>query len=395
MEHAMRCFDATSKWRTKWVFSVPYIILLFATNQGMLHHVHGRQIWREGHHNSGGSHNHRGQHHHTLHHHHGGHHQYHHQALVSHHHQYTSFEEFQRQMDNPFENNTSVNMTVPLGDTAFLRCKVRNLGERSISWIRRRDWHILSTGKTTYTNDERFHVLHTDGSDDWTLQIKFVQKRDNGTYECQVSTGTGIVSFYVHLIIAVPEAFILGQGEYHVEEGSTINLVCIVEKSPKPPEYIFWYHNDRMINYMSSPELTVHTEPGAGKTHSRLIIRKAHLSHSGNYTCKAANADPASILVFVSQASGFSGDQTAAIQHHKTASNSGGSSHPSVPSSSSSSNVPSSASSMVVGSSPIVAVTISPGGPSNIFVPLCVPFLIMPYVLAKVSLAFTQLFSSV
>lgn len=49
-------------------------------------------------------------------------------------------------------------------------------------------------------------------------------------YHFQVSTGTGIVSFYVHLIIAVPEAFILGQGEYHVEEGSTINLVCIVEK---------------------------------------------------------------------------------------------------------------------------------------------------------------------
>lgn len=78
-------------------------------------------------------------------------------------------------------------------------------------------------------------------------------------------------------------------------------IVFVVLQSPKPPEYIFWYHNDRMINYLSSPELTVHTEPGAGKTHSRLIIRKAHLSHSGNYTCKAANADPASILVFVSQ----------------------------------------------------------------------------------------------
>ncbi|KAJ9574976.1 hypothetical protein L9F63_007848, partial [Diploptera punctata] len=38
----------------------------------------------------------------------------------------------------------------------------------------------------TYTNDERFQVLHSEGSDDWTLQIKYVQKRDNGTYECQV-----------------------------------------------------------------------------------------------------------------------------------------------------------------------------------------------------------------
>lgn len=40
---------------------------------------------------------------------------------------------------------------------------------------------------STYTNDERFQVLHSEGSDDWTLQIKYVQKRDNGTYECQVS----------------------------------------------------------------------------------------------------------------------------------------------------------------------------------------------------------------
>lgn len=56
-----------------------------------------------------------------------------------------------------------------------------------VSWVRRRDWHILTSGMFTYTNDERFQVSHTDGGDDWNLQIKYVQKRDNGTYECQVS----------------------------------------------------------------------------------------------------------------------------------------------------------------------------------------------------------------
>nr|CAD7255754.1 unnamed protein product [Timema shepardi] len=59
-------------------------------------------------------------------------------------------------------------------------------GWREISWVRRRDWHILTSGMFTYTNDERFQVLHAEGSDDWTLQIKYVQKRDNGTYECQI-----------------------------------------------------------------------------------------------------------------------------------------------------------------------------------------------------------------
>uniref|UniRef100_A0A182YKB6 IGv domain-containing protein n=1 Tax=Anopheles stephensi TaxID=30069 RepID=A0A182YKB6_ANOST len=58
--------------------------------------------------------------------------------------------------------------------------------QNQISWIRRRDWHILSSGAQMYTNDERFAILHTPGSNTWTLQIKFVQRRDHGTYECQL-----------------------------------------------------------------------------------------------------------------------------------------------------------------------------------------------------------------
>lgn len=37
-----------------------------------------------------------------------------------------------------------------------------------------------------YTNDDRFHVLHADNADNWDLHIKYVQKRDAGSYECQV-----------------------------------------------------------------------------------------------------------------------------------------------------------------------------------------------------------------
>ena len=59
--------------------------------------------------------------------------------------------------------------------------------QNQISWIRRRDWHILSSGAQMYTNDERFVILHTPGSNTWTLQIKFVQRRDHGMYECQVN----------------------------------------------------------------------------------------------------------------------------------------------------------------------------------------------------------------
>ncbi|CAB3370260.1 Hypothetical predicted protein [Cloeon dipterum] len=228
---------------------------------------------------------------------------------------YSNFEEFQRMNEPTFDNNTISNVTVQLGGSAFLHCRVRNLGERTISWVRRRDWHILTSGMFTYTNDERFQVLHAEGSDDWTLQIKYVQKRDNGTYECQVSTGTGIMSHFVNLHIVVPEAFILGNGEHHVDIGSTISLVCIIEKSPSPPQYVFWYHNDRMINYDTARGgISVETEPGP-KTHSRLIIRDAHDTDSGNYTCSASNTEPASIYVFVSE---VSGDKLPALLRRKT-----------------------------------------------------------------------------
>ncbi|KAL9913889.1 hemicentin-2 isoform X3 [Glossina fuscipes] len=220
--------------------------------------------------------------------------------------------------DNPmFEDSEMMahNTTVQLGGTAFLVCKVSGVDRNQISWIRRRDWHILSSGAQLYTNDERFAILHTPGSNMWTLQIKFVQRRDHGMYECQVSTPTGIISHFVNLQVVVPEAFILGSGELHVDMGSTINLVCIIEKSPTPPQYVYWQKNDRLINYYDSRrDISIETTPGP-RTQSRLIIREPQISDSGNYTCSASNTEPASIYVFVSK-----GDNMAAISRRKTSS---------------------------------------------------------------------------
>ncbi|XP_018377256.1 PREDICTED: hemicentin-2 isoform X1 [Trachymyrmex cornetzi] len=229
---------------------------------------------------------------------------------------FSNLDELQR-VNEANDNNTVSNVTVQLGGTAFLHCKVRNLAERTvsdaeISWIRRRDFHVLTSSMFTYTNDERFQVLHPEGSDDWTLQIKYVQERDNGTYECQVSRSAGILSHFVNLNIVIPEAFILGSDEHHVDVGSIINLVCIIEKSPTPPQYVFWYHNNRMINYDTTRgSVTVQTDPGP--TQSRLTIRQAVETDTGNYTCSASNTKPASIFVFVTE-----GDKMAAIQRRKT-----------------------------------------------------------------------------
>lgn len=54
--------------------------------------------------------------------------------------------------------------------------------------MRHEDADILTVGRYTFVKDERLSVHHSPDTHTWTLVIKFVQERDAGTYECQVST---------------------------------------------------------------------------------------------------------------------------------------------------------------------------------------------------------------
>ncbi|XP_037790758.1 zwei Ig domain protein zig-8-like [Penaeus monodon] len=209
------------------------------------------------------------------------------------------------------ENVTTTNQTVEVGSTVFLHCQVRNLADKQVSWIRRRDYHILTSGLHTYSKDERFTVVRPEDADDWALQIRFVQKRDEGAYECQVSTKTGRYGYVVNLKVVTPKAVISGSSELHVQSGSTISLLCIIEGSLSPPQFIFWYHDNRMINYdQSRGDISVTIDHQELIT-SRLTINNASFKDSGNYTCSANNINPSSVNVYVSEGKG---DKTAAIQ---------------------------------------------------------------------------------
>ncbi|KAF0298557.1 Zwei Ig domain protein zig-8 [Amphibalanus amphitrite] len=99
-----------------------------------------------------------------------------------------------------FERPQIRNVTALLGRTAYLSCTVRALGNRTVSWVRHRDIHLLTVGEFTFTNDQRFRALHSPASRLWTLQIKFVQHRDAGMYACQVSSSPP-VSYPVYLSV--------------------------------------------------------------------------------------------------------------------------------------------------------------------------------------------------
>ncbi|CAD1476772.1 unnamed protein product, partial [Heterotrigona itama] len=252
-----------------------------------------------------------------------------------------------------FDYSQITNVTALIGKTAYLTCRVRNLGDKTVrsfassiirfrslfislssefacfqshpnvcvrffldyhdseipfakvSWVRHRDIHILTAGAYTYTSDQRFQALHRQNTgqssewSEWTLCIKWAQERDQGLYECQIST-IPVKSHQFRLTVVVPTATILGGPELYVGAGSTINLTCAIHFSSEPPAYIFWYYNENVLSY-DSPRggVSVITEKGGDVTTSWLLIQTAQPSDSGEYSCKPSNANTASIKVHV------------------------------------------------------------------------------------------------
>ncbi|KAJ8951211.1 hypothetical protein NQ318_010238, partial [Aromia moschata] len=84
------------------------------------------------------------------------------------------------------ENCTVV--VAQVGGTAVLPCVVRKFSNGVVSWIRKRDYHLLTVGLATYNTDDRFMVEHVRHLQNWGLLIKKVHPSDAGLYECQIST---------------------------------------------------------------------------------------------------------------------------------------------------------------------------------------------------------------
>ncbi|XP_017490191.1 PREDICTED: uncharacterized protein LOC108378403, partial [Rhagoletis zephyria] len=215
------------------------------------------------------------------------------------------------------ENSTptsspALNITAQVGHPVYLHCIVESLGDKMVSWIRLRDFHLLTIGSLTYIQDDRFAVRPAtshqgssgSASNDWSLQIKHVTVRDE-----------------------VPVSEIVGNPDIFVRSGAPINVTCLISSSPAPPAFVFWYHNNRMINYDygggnsgggsggqegasggtsggsgGRGQISVAKDPNrADVVISRLLIRSAVLDDSGNYTCSPSNAEPASTYVHVLQ----------------------------------------------------------------------------------------------
>ncbi|XP_047998915.1 lachesin-like [Leguminivora glycinivorella] len=205
-----------------------------------------------------------------------------------------------------FEDDASTNnVTAQLGSRVHLHCRVHDLGEKTISWVKRRDdeLHLLSFGRHTYSADSRYSLAF-EHPNNWRLLIQYVSERDEGFYECQISTHPPLVR-RVHLSVVVPKVEIIDERgrplqDKFYKEGSIIELRCIVSEVPQPTRQVNWKHGARLLNYDTKRGgISVKTEATANGALSRLYIANANRQDSGNYTCSLADVAASAVSVHV------------------------------------------------------------------------------------------------
>ncbi|XP_042211002.1 lachesin-like isoform X2 [Homarus americanus] len=201
------------------------------------------------------------------------------------------------------QNNTEVEAQV--GGEASFSCYTYHLSDEMVAWLKRDDDQLLTVGQQVYASETRFSVVHADHMEAWELWVKEVQLTDAGQYECQLTTNPP-VSFFFSLVVTQAEAVVAGPSEVHIEEGSHLALDCYVQNAPLPPVYIFWYHNNTMVNYGRLEALQVEHHNYT----SSLVVSHVRPSHAGTYTCDPHLATPANVTVHVVT------DKRPAAMHH-------------------------------------------------------------------------------
>ncbi|XP_065577257.1 zwei Ig domain protein zig-8-like isoform X1 [Artemia franciscana] len=217
-----------------------------------------------------------------------------------------------------FDPRSHRNITALAGQSAYLECRVFNLGGRAVTWIRQRDLHVLTAGHFTYTTDQRFSIVQPgvaqlQGSDEeWILQIKYVQPRDVGIYECQVSTEPRIWLDF-HLNVIESKAEMHGPPEVYLKQGSVFLLTCTVAQVADGT-VVFWYKDGEAVD-ISGRNIRVDTNlEKSGPLISRLQVQQALVGDSGNYTCAPTGSISASTMVHI-----INGEHPAAMQHGNVA----------------------------------------------------------------------------
>ncbi|XP_017788885.1 PREDICTED: uncharacterized protein LOC108571378 [Habropoda laboriosa] len=236
--------------------------------------------------------------------------------------------------DLPVFEPTAANVSAFVGQTVYLPCRVRNLGDKVVSWMRSKDLHILTSGNALFSSDTRFGPQHTPGSDAWTLRLDNARKTDSGKYECQVNTEPKMM-YAVQLSVRDPDkpegydephsqqtrisyestapvAAIMGPREQRVASGSTITMRCVI-LSPyqtRPIRGVQWLRDNKLLTFQAARGgINVETERGAARTVSELTLAAVTPNDVGKYSCRPTEGRTDTVMLIVEP-----GERTEAMQ---------------------------------------------------------------------------------
>eukprot|EP00092_Neocalanus_flemingeri_P057222 GFUD01067950.1.p1 GENE.GFUD01067950.1~~GFUD01067950.1.p1 ORF type:complete len:333 (+),score=81.11 GFUD01067950.1:485-1483(+) len=221
-----------------------------------------------------------------------------------------------------------LNLTAAPGTTVVLPCRVLHMGSASLSWLRRPQLTVLSSGNTLFSSSPRLRLLHDPGSPDWTLQIGPLVPEDEGTYECQVNTEPKLSRVVQLNVMAgsqlsegkskgpgpamalqgdsslprLQKTEILAPDTMRVFEGGTATLECVVTEHEVAPPYFTWYILGVPLDF-SHPRggILLQTEKKRRSSASRLTLTRMVVSDSGPYTCSPAGAYNATVHIEVKE----------------------------------------------------------------------------------------------
>ncbi|XP_046635229.1 zwei Ig domain protein zig-8-like [Daphnia pulicaria] len=244
------------------------------------------------------------------------HHQHHHRR-----HQYLpELEPMRTEMRPPYgiqspNHHVTVRMTIPHGGVAHLPCPVRQLGNKTVSWVKYSEdsVQLLTVGNGTYSNDNRLAIAWRYPGN-WTLQISSVELQDTGCYQCQVNTHPPI-GLFVYLHIRGPAVAIVDERNVSVREavfksGALVRLVCQVRQADRDNFSLHWKFGEAILNHDTlRGGVSVKTERKGRDAVSWLLMARASSRDSGIYTCSVDNRSEAVVSVHVIQ-----GEQQAAVQ---------------------------------------------------------------------------------
>jgi len=218
-------------------------------------------------------------------------------------------------------------VSVKRGETAYLPCRVKSLGDYLVTWMKGDDVTVLSVGVNTFASDTRYSVVHVPrgriDADDWNLLINRTVASDAGQYFCSLNTEPKI-SHTVFLTVQDPKPFemfyeaqadspiefsnpstptshITGAPSMLAATGDNVQLDCRISGLKTTPSSLYWTKDGIVLNARVRSGISLEVEKLPGVSRSTLFLSHASTKDTGSYACKSDVAPPANISLFVTE----------------------------------------------------------------------------------------------